>query len=264
MQPHGPSFYLLTAAQFNLGWKIALVERNVAAPALLSTYTEERLPVIAAMLRTTTAILDKTVGTMKSDGSGSAAWDRGGVLKQLGVNYRWSSIVIDERATDGAAHGYTTKQPVDPYGANEGNGVQAGDRAPDAPGLVDVTHGDKMDANKPTSLFRIFGPSYHTVLVFAGHFDQVAPFLERLQQYPQYAVRSAIIYVADAAAFPSAEGVNLVLVDQEGHAYAGYNCAANDLTVVIVRPDGIIGGIVFGLDGLERYFKGVFSALTVE
>ena len=42
--------------QFNLGWKLALVEQRLAPRALLATYSEERLPVIQRMLQETTVM----------------------------------------------------------------------------------------------------------------------------------------------------------------------------------------------------------------
>ena len=39
---------------FNLAWKLALVQRGLASPSLLRTYTEERLPVSAELLNQTT------------------------------------------------------------------------------------------------------------------------------------------------------------------------------------------------------------------
>jgi len=47
--------------QFNLGWKLALVEKGIANKSLLETYNAERLPVISEMLEVTTSILDRAV-----------------------------------------------------------------------------------------------------------------------------------------------------------------------------------------------------------
>ncbi|KAG1845152.1 FAD-binding monooxygenase [Suillus subluteus] len=44
---------------FNLGWKLALVQKGFADKSLLETYSAERLPVISEMLGVTTSILDK-------------------------------------------------------------------------------------------------------------------------------------------------------------------------------------------------------------
>ncbi|KAH9943975.1 monooxygenase [Amylocystis lapponica] len=227
---------------FNLGWKLALIENGFAAPSLLSTYTEERLPVIAAMLQRTTALLKKTV-------SGSLdAWDRGGPLKQLGVNCRWSSIVVDERS----ARGDPDELMVNAYGG--GGGILcAGDRAPDAPGLADTEGGT-------TSFFRLFSPTHHTVVFFAADAHRVAELLGALAECPPKTVR-AVLVLPQGHAGISAEavhGIDTVVTDRDGHAYAGYAVSDESPVTMVVRPDGIVGGIVLGVAGLRRYFGGVF------
>ena len=116
----------LTLWQFNLGWKLALVEKGFAVPSLLRSYTAERVPVISEVLKRTTNIHDKTQ-VMRNDGSGLVAWDRGGPLKMLGINYRTSPIVVDTVNKKG-------DHPERDLYESRG-GVRTGDRAPDAPGL---------------------------------------------------------------------------------------------------------------------------------
>jgi len=240
----------------NLGWKLALVERGISAPSLLSTYTEERLPVITQMLDETTKLHGSTVGATGSKGSGSeAAWKRGNHLKQLGINYRWSSIVLDERVGPSEEK---AKQPFDAYGINAGNVVRAGDRAPDAPGLV-FTNG-KDHESESIFLFRIFGPSYHTVLVFTASALKAQPVLEQLKSYPSDLIRPVVILPKDIPDVPAIENATLVLIDASGHASAGYAISGEDSVIVAVRPDGVIGCIAYGLPGLITYLGTVFSA----
>ncbi|KAH9911199.1 uncharacterized protein B0H18DRAFT_385348, partial [Fomitopsis serialis] len=154
---------------FNLGWKLSLVEKGYAPTTLLSTYSEERLPVIKRMIDETKAMYkivmngprDKPRGAGEQD----AAWrGRQDQLKQLGINYRWSSILVDEiHAVDAEE---AKRETVDAYGALGGDGLHAGDRAPDAPALVDL----KSGGAEPTSLFNIFAPTHHTVLLSAAMF----------------------------------------------------------------------------------------------
>lgn len=137
--------------------------------------------------------------------------------------------------------------------------VTAGDRAPDAPGLVKIGG----DAN-PTSLFNIFGATYHTVLLFSADANTLKDQLAALAEYPSQTIRSVVIVPqgADGSESSTTEfgDVGLTVEDRDGHAYVGYNVnIAKDVsTTVIVRPDGVVGGIVLGLAGLQRYFKGVF------
>ncbi|PCH36607.1 hypothetical protein WOLCODRAFT_127398, partial [Wolfiporia cocos MD-104 SS10] len=257
---------------FNLAWKLALAHRRLAAPGLLSSYTAERQPVIAAMLRKTTALLDATAETMRSreDSERTAqTWDRGGALKQMGVNYRWSAVVLDERAAargEGAVEG-REREPVDPYGYGlvKGGSIRAGERAPDATGLAHVKTDDETSGAE-TSLFSIFSATRHTLLLFVGaaNADELAPIIAQARRYPPDILHPVVIFSSEER-LASIEGsgahldLDVTLVDREGHAFAGYRCDGDRLTVVVVRPDGVIGGIVYSLKGLEKYFGGVFS-----
>ncbi|SJL13734.1 uncharacterized protein ARMOST_17182 [Armillaria ostoyae] len=220
----------------NLAWKLALVDRGLAAPTLLDTYTQERIPVIAAMLDKTTELHNKTFagGAASSEG-----WRRGPELYQFGVNYRGSPIVIDEEGTP---------ESVDPYRSGEGGALHAGDRAPDAPGLVS-SQGEK------TCLFDIFRTSYHTVLIFPGADLEVKGILDVLKAYPAGTVKSVVILQQNAAPAVDGSPADFVLTDGEGYARKHYNDRDG---IVVVRPDGIIGALVGGVDGLKRYFKGIF------
>ena len=52
-----------------------------------------------------------------------------------------------------------------------------------------------------------------------------------------------------------------VLVDAEGHAYGGYAIAAERVTVVIVRPDGVIGAVFKNAGGVEKYFSKLMNVV---
>ncbi|OCH86093.1 hypothetical protein OBBRIDRAFT_807016 [Obba rivulosa] len=233
--------------QFNLGWKLALVEKGLSAPSLLSTYNEERLPVITEMLKKTTQLQDKMAIAKPHDES---VWDRSGPIMQLGINYRWSSIVVDERAKTED----TPNQPLNAYGALSGD-LHAGDRAPDAPGLHKIKGPDSFD--ETTSLFRVFGCSYHTVLIFTSDGEGLEAILGAVKQYPANALRIALVVPTDVAARPTAD-VDLMLLDQDGYAFTGY-VSHDKTTVVIVRPDGVVGGILLSAEGVERYFGRIFG-----
>ncbi|CCM03923.1 uncharacterized protein FIBRA_06075 [Fibroporia radiculosa] len=251
---------------FNLAWKLALVCKGFAAPALLSTYDEERLPVIAHMLRATTNIyhanrVASRALTAEAGSPRDAAWTRSQEMKQLSINYRWSSIVIDERSGRLAAEvdkDEDGKPGVDAYGEHSGDGVRAGDRAPDAPGLTPV--GTTAHGADPHSLFSVFGPAHHTVLLLSLDAACAGPVLAALGDYPEGAVRSAVVLPQDAHASGSVAGADYTFVDQEGHARVGYGVAPGESLVVIVRPDGVVGGMVRGAEGVRAYFKNIFSA----
>ncbi|KAK0202493.1 FAD binding domain-containing protein [Desarmillaria ectypa] len=220
----------------NLAWKLALVQKGLAPRSLLDSYSQERIPVIAAMLDKTSELHMKSF----APGGGQTGWMRGFELRQLGVNYRGSPILIDETPVQG-------EEAVDPYRSGDDGTVRGGDRAPDAPGLIFI-NGPAHE----TSLSDIFGSSYHTVLIFSD--DSIAV-LDALKSYPHSTVKSAVILSQKLSSVISAD---YVLVDADGYAYKHYNMAEKLTKIVVVRPDGMIGALVRGVDGLKQYFDGIF------
>ncbi|KZT69639.1 monooxygenase [Daedalea quercina L-15889] len=240
----------------NLSWKLSLVEKGIAAPSLLDSYTEERLPVIAQMLKMSTKLFNEFLGVKANGTNAETAWARGGPLHMFGVNCRWSSVVVDER---------TPKEvtPVDPYGATHStNLVRAGDRAPDASGLVMLDPAvDRTDGTQETtSLFNVFGTSYHTVLIFGEEPNKVAEIVSALEHYPSELLRKVLV-CKDMSTPSISDGVDLRVVDRDGHACGGYQIKEGETVAVAIRPDGVIGGIVCRAEGAREYFDSVFSAL---
>ncbi|KAI5117287.1 hypothetical protein M0805_009183 [Coniferiporia weirii] len=274
---------------FNLAWKLALVVKGHASPALLTSYEEERLPVIGDMLleserlhrkvypiadddaaQSTMNALEKAAAPLtRTSGSsgkdGQEATDtlfRARKLFQLELNYRWSSIVLDERFGEGVS-----ESEKNAYGT-VGSTVRAGDRAPDAPGLIVLSNNaalekvGKVEGKQGESVrfFDIFDPSTHTILVFSTDtilFSEIGRVLKRL---PTGLVQTLLI-VTDAGSLPSGENskADLVLEDKEGHAYRGYG--VDDIAkIVVVRPDGMIGAFVKGSEGVESYFTKVLGS----
>ena len=233
--------------QFNLAWKLALVEKGLAYSSLLATYTEERLPVIAAMIEKSTQLHDALRRAQ------DAGWNRGSGLHQLGVNYRWSPIVVDDRTPKALG-----PQNIDPYGSGTDGTLRAGDRAPDAPGLFPVDSCADGDA-KPVSLFSIFGPVHHTVLLFSVSHDLTGYILLAVKKFRAGLVKSVSIWPRGAAEPRSGCQPDLAVVDQDGHAFAGYQISPEKPTIVIVRPDGHVGGIVYGYYSFTKYFNSIFT-----
>jgi len=223
--------------QFNLGWKLALVEKGLAEKSLLGTYNAERLPVISEMIELTTSMLDNSVKT------GSPKWNNS--LFMLGIHCRFSNIVLDEFAT--SAEG----APINAYRALDEGHLEAGDRAPDAPKLCPV-HPGKSDE---TTLFSLYRPWYHTVLVFAPSPADATPILAALEQYDKSVVRSAVILPSSAPTTPFASTADFVLLDREGHAHSAYLLETTQTKVFVIRPDGVIGAIVRGAEGVKKYFS---------
>lgn len=216
------------------------------------------------MLQRTTLLLDQTLNTSLNPTDANAAdvsapdgaWRRGGALLQLGVNYRWSNIVQDER---------TPKPPVaaGAYGAVSGvtgGPVRAGDRAPDAPGLVVLAGAEE----KETTLFDIFVPDRHTVLVLAANVDMghgAAVALAKIAGgLPENTVRTALVLATAPIGHSEFPHADLIVHDKDSHARTAYSVGPTDEFVVVgVRPDGVIGCITLGMEGLELYLTTLFS-----
>ncbi|KAJ6618766.1 FAD binding domain-containing protein [Mycena sp. CBHHK59/15] len=228
----------------NLGWKLALVQKGLAPAKLLDTYSEERVRVIAQMLKLTTDLYNKTFDLTTGAAGDDSAWDRGGDLGMLGVNYRGSSIILEaDEAAAAAAGAYAT-----PNGAR----VQAAYRAPDAPGLV------APESNVPTRLFALFDVTVHTVLVFSVDPAAHRAVSAALAGYPARRVRSVLLIPQGQTMDGDATPFTHVLQDREGHAYTGYGVRSGELTVVVVRPDGVVGCVASCAEDVERYFQRIF------
>ncbi|KAG2118464.1 FAD binding domain-containing protein [Suillus clintonianus] len=226
---------------FNLGWKLALVEKGLADKSLLETYSAERLPVISEMLAMTTSILNqiKTLGRVSVQ--------RSPIMFMLGINCRFSTIVLDEFVTP------VEGRPINAYGVLDEGHLEAGDRAPDAPDMLQVALGESdLD---PKTLFGLYRPWYHTVLVFAPSHANAIPILGELEAYDKSVVRLAVVLPSSAPATPVASPADLVLIDQEGHAYSAYLVESDQTKVFVIRPDGVIGAIVHGAEGVKKYFS---------
>ncbi|KDQ19472.1 hypothetical protein BOTBODRAFT_51867 [Botryobasidium botryosum FD-172 SS1] len=254
----------------NLAWKVALVHKKLAPRSLLHTYDGERMPVITEMLDLTASLyrqaLTKEAGNVSTakDIPKGNTWNRETKLNMMGVNCRWSPIVVDERTVRVEA------EAIEAYGI-AGGVLRAGDRAPDAPALVDISgaHAGSSAAGQiTTSLFELFGPAHHTALVFSAHDSMGASAtLRELDSYNSIAPESApplvlpvLILPADSGSWGRAsESGYKVVVDSKGHAMEGYQIRQDDesIWVMIVRPDGVVGAIVKGSEGIEKYFSGV-------
>lgn len=159
--------------------------KGLAALSLLSSYTLERVPVIQEVLQKSTKMLDQVLATKAKDHNTPAfnsKRPRG--LDQLGVNCRWSKIVIDEnRSYDEKADGDTSGA----YGDESGATLRAGDRAPDAPGLIIIAPNDG-NPNHDTSLFKISSPDCHTALIFVPNVSAAELSLQELSKWRKGAI----------------------------------------------------------------------------
>ncbi|KAJ3980573.1 monooxygenase [Lentinula detonsa] len=236
---------------FNLAWKLALVEKGSAPESILKSYSDERTPVIASMLNMTTELFRKELAPKPGQ---RKDFVRGPELLQLGINYRGSLLVLDEKYTD-------KDELVDPYRSGDDGTVRAGDRAPDAPSL---THLSPNESANTLSLFDIFTTVRHTVLIFPGTAGEgfVTEVVEALREYPSNLLKSILVLPRSSSSSTSTSSFAqsaMTLIDTEGYGYVNYMVAADTPTVFIVRPDGYIGALVTsGRQGVRSYFSSIF------
>lgn len=219
---------------------------NKASPNLLTSYEAERMPVVAEMLKLSSELHARAFSHIPAAAFESQTTDaqldpmqRSRKTLQLGINYRWSDIVFDERDDQ------ERTAEKNPYGSVD-NQIRAGDRAPYIGNLAGET---------TTDLFSLLEevPS-HLVLVFPS---STSTPIESLSSLKTFIDMDLIHFVAIVEEKPSdnlvTEGVQY-LVDSQGVARKVYVSEPNRCTYVIIRPDGIIGAYTFGLDGIKKYF----------
>lgn len=224
------------------------------------------MPVIAEMLDMTTSLYKLSFTPAAQNGKEEAEpaesamqrafpGRRDWKLLQLGVNYRWSDVVFDERFVrlDG-------ERVTNAYGVRD-HDVRAGDRAPDAPGLVCLR---PAADNAPNRLFDIYSPAMHTALIFGNGVigDTDRPILEAVEALPAPLFQKVFILPSsiEHSSAPDLDiTVDYVLSDVQGHAYKNFGVDEGGYVVVIVRPDAIVGAVALSEAGLSKYVSAVFN-----
>lgn len=174
------------------------------------------------------------------------------VFHMLGVNYCFSSVVLDEfhRIEDVkglAASAYE----VDDI-------LRAGARAPDAPKLMVVNE----SRTRETRIFDILRTSTHTILIFsAPNAHTVIPTIMTILDKYQRGLIYSVVILPQGSSVPVYDWVSsdLIVQDEGGYAYEAYGVEAEQARVVIIRPDGWVGAIVRGVEGVEKYFSMVLT-----
>ena len=233
--------------QFNLGWKLSLVYKGYASAALLDSYQEERLPIIAEMLGKTTELFNKS---MERSGDTTVSLSKF-EMTQLGVNCRGSSIIGEDDI-----RGTTTTIKVSGYNRDSETAACPGDRAPEVPSLINAT-----DKHKRETLFGIFSPSHHSVLIFAKKYEEKSALeLSSLfNRLPENTVRSVLILPSESNVNEQSVIYDDVFIDYGGHGPSSYGLPSDQSYFVVVRPDGVVGARVHEVAGVERYFQKIFS-----
>lgn len=211
-------------------------------------------------------------------------WTRGQHLYLLDVNYRWSEIVRDERSPrsgldDIGGGGCSSADGVDKeidrlkdraYWTDDER-LRAGDRAPDAPGIIEVHARTGSTSPPSTSIFNLLNVTRHSIFIFPtdvsvaglGFVESIVTSVSRLPRNMAQA-----ILVLPSGAPPVTIPRNPVLqtfIDKEGSAHAAYQIVYGERsgikrTTVIVRPDAVVGAVVHSADGLVKYFAKIMGA----
>jgi 2-polyprenyl-6-methoxyphenol hydroxylase-like FAD-dependent oxidoreductase len=185
---------------YNLGWKLSAVVGGASAK-LLDSYEAERRPIAAGVLALSNARMKQAIEQK------GIPTQRDATTMQLSLGYRGSVLSRDDR--------------------DDTNAVRAGDRAPDATGLMTV-RGERR-------LFELTRGGRFTLLNFGRevHVSLPAP--------------KTLLVVSQAAGDDD-------VVDTHGYLATAYG--ASSKTLVLIRPDGYIGVISDAGDAsaIEHYF----------
>jgi hypothetical protein len=221
-----------------------------ASDALLKSYEAERMPVVAEMLSLSNALHARAFPhipatafeTPEANNTQPDPMQRSRKLLQLGINYRWSNIIYDERNDKEAI------QDVTPYDLLE-NQIRAGDRAPYIGGLTG-------GSGETTNLFSLLrdAPS-HLVLIFPSSGSSPIEQLSAVQSIIDAGLIQFIVILGNKSSDKQTQGKGVrYLVDSQDTSRASYHIDANRSTYVTIRPDGIIGAFTFGVNGIKEYF----------
>ena len=178
-------------------------------------------------------------------------------LTQLGVNYRGSSIIGEDDLRD-------TTPGVSGYNTDSETAACPRDRAPEIPLLINATRTSyQSDHHNRKTMFGIFSPSHHFVLVFAKEYEEhsALELSSVINRLPRNTVQSVLI-------LPLGSNVNEleldavyseVVIDSGNHACSSYGLPSDRSYFIVIRPDGVVGARVHEVAGVERYFQKMFS-----
>ncbi len=241
----------------NLAWKLALASRGRAGEALLDSYNAERRPIALSVLRNTDAmtrmvtlrgevprhVRDHVIGLVGE--LGFVRRRAAHQLSELGINYRSSPIVAEDRAGLWSALGHAD-WPALRGALDFGAAPHPGDRAPD----VELT-------GTPSRLFDALADTRHSLLLFPGATGSN----DALKNVAILVVSSYadVIHLlqVDHGGGPVLDGADL-LHDPDGALHRRYGAAGPCL--YLIRPDGHVAYRAQPPDAakLSTYLKKIF------
>lgn len=199
----------------NLAWKLAAVLRHGASEALLDTYEAERRPVGS-----------EVVQRAKAYEASQHVGDRGGLaelyaLAQISVNYRGAPGLVE-----------TGVAPDCP--------VRAGDRAPDAGGLVREGFGHFM------RLRELSPDTNHMLITVADGASDIDAIRAGLAGLREKFAHVLLAYAMHTKGLLPPVDYTLEVADGEGRFCETYGASAG--TTLVIRPDGHVGYRAEGFD----------------
>ena len=114
-------------------------------------------------------------------------------------------------------------------------------------------------SGEETSFFKIHAPSHHSVFIFESDAVKVKNVSDLLNGYPKNTIKKVIVLPKGMESPTAIGGADLTVVDRDGHAHTFYPPVMKGFPVIVIRPDGVVGAVVKGVEGVQRYFKGIFG-----
>jgi 2-polyprenyl-6-methoxyphenol hydroxylase-like FAD-dependent oxidoreductase/heme-degrading monooxygenase HmoA len=219
---------------WNLGWKLALAIRGIAAPGLLDSYDAERRPAGKA-------IVDRAVALAFTDEMDMEDEKAQFLLEmQMTMNYSSSALVGEENVSDAVLRG-----------------PAPGERAPDVHGLTRFGVGHQLRLFDLTRGTRSTLLLYVDASVRAGDIVQTAKLAAEVRRQSSGEVDTYVIASTDAQ-IPGDLGMP-VLWDTDGNFRSAYD--AQGVTTYLIRPDGHVGyrSAEATLSGISEHLRHIFD-----
>ncbi len=235
---------------YNLAWKLDMVLRGAASDSLLDTYTEERLPVVRSVLKTT----DQTASIFLAHGRVRQLLRDRVVLPllrsramQKRLTIRMSQLDQNYRGASLSVHQVT--------GLLKRARVRAGDRTPD------VVFRDARTGAE-TSLFALLGQS-RLIALFASDEDSTGTrdWPARIERLTEVLRR---LGVESSLVLPGSAQPGDGLIDVSGDFHRLYGARGEFL--YLIRPDGYVGLFQSPIDerALQTYMAKLFRTDVVD
>lgn len=219
----------------NLGWKLALVVKGLAEPALLDTYEQERQPVARAILRGTGALTKAatlTGGLSQTLRNQIAHWALQFDFVEKRVMDELSELHVGYRRSPLSMNIMTGLNWLTAFH----RGPQVGERAPIValrrPDGIEVRFGQLIQSSLCTALIYVRDKRD------AGDDAAIARIQDWIDAYPDLSVRLCVITGRNSSIDGDWGGATR-LVDADGEA--NYHYGNPTPYLYGIRPDGVIG-----------------------